>query len=447
MFFNSFGKFLEIATKPMLSKDGTNPLVQISYFPQLIRILYDAYLELSDHYDIIKENVGTTRVDAVILTAFFAENGLYLPFYYKCPTILLSPIGPVPHWSHYFGNPENPSYQPDTRMPFIEPMNFMERVSNTLYYSFLEILQVQPRMIASVYSKKGLMKYEEIMGMYYNMSLLLQSSHFVTHNSQPKMANTVEIGGIHCRQGQPLPEDLRTFLDDAVAGAVYVSFGSAIKSSLMSKERLNVFLETFREISYPVIWKFDEDSIPNLPPNVILKKWLPQQDLLAHPNLKVFVSHGGIFSLQEALYHKTPLVGIPLGTDQKPNLLRAERHGYAIMLDWQTLNKTGLTEAINRVMNDPVITQNTRRVHKLFTDEKETPVERAVWWVEYVIRHEGAGFLKPESLGLSFYQYHLLDVMVFLSLVVMTTIFLFCKCCICCKRICCRKSEIKRKIE
>ena len=41
---------------------------------------------------------------------------------------------------------------------------------------------------------------------------------------------------------------------------------------------------------------------------------------------RVFVSHGGLLSVQEALYHRTPLVGVPLGNDQKPNILRW-RHG------------------------------------------------------------------------------------------------------------------------
>ena len=36
----------------------------------------------------------------------------------------------------------------------------------------------------------------------------------------------------------------------------------------------------------------------------------------------MFVSHGGLLSVQEALYHRTPLVGVPLGNDQKPNILR-----------------------------------------------------------------------------------------------------------------------------
>ena len=173
-----------------------------------------------------------------------------------------------------------------------------------------------------------------------------------------------------------------------------------------------------------MIWKWDEDSIPNLPTNVILRKWLPQQDLLAHPNLKVFVTHGGLFSIQEALFHNTPFVGIPLGTDQKPNMMRAEKNGYAIMLNWPTLNASSLTESINKVIHDPNIRDNMTKAHKLFIDQKETPVERAIWWVEYGMRHNGAEFLKPQSMKLSFYQYHLLDVLGLLCLLLIIQLFI-----------------------
>ena len=106
-------------------------------------------------------------------------------------------------------------------------------------------------------------------------------------------------------------------MDTAEEGVVYVSSGSSIKPSQMRAEQKEVFLETFRQLGAPVVWKWDEDTIPNLPPNVKLSKWVPQQDLLAHPNLRVFVTHGGLLSLQEALYRKTVLVGIPLGKMDK----------------------------------------------------------------------------------------------------------------------------------
>ena len=43
----------------------------------------------------------------------------------------------------------------------------------------------------------------------------------------------------------------------------------------------------FEKINIPVIWKWDTGVTADVPKNVLIKDWLPQQDLLAHPNLKV----------------------------------------------------------------------------------------------------------------------------------------------------------------
>lgn len=434
----------------MMTKDGTDPFVMMSTWSSLGDIMEAMGNELIGHYELVIKHIEKTnqKVDSIVLLSFFADNGFYLAHYFNCPMILLSPIGPAPHWSHLFGNPENPSYQPDTVMPFIEPMNFKERMYNSFFYGLMELGQIYGRrMNAELVDSKGLMKFEDYMNMYYNMSLLLQGSHFITHNSRPLVANTIEVGGMHCRKGKELPPDLKNVLDSSPEGVIYVSFGSTIQSSLMSKEHKKVFMETFAQLTHPIIWKWDEDSIPNLPENVILRKWLPQQDLLAHPNLKVFVTHGGLFSIQEALFHSTPLVGIPLGTDQKPNMLRAQSHGYAVMLEWPTLNTTGLSAAINRVMYDSMVKESMDRSHTLFTDQSEPPLEKAIWWVEYVMRHNGADFLKPQSMNLAFYQYNLLDVAGLVFVIVITLLFVFWKfCCYCCKKCCCDRAQ-KQKIE
>ena len=174
----------------------------------------------------------------------------------------------------------------------------------------------------------------------------------------------------------------------------------------------------------------------------------------------MFVSHGGLLSVQEALYHRTPLVGVPLGNDQKPNILRwreldvlmswvvvmmlcatrAARAGYAVLLDWASLSADTLHAAITRLAEDEEVRQQLRRAHDLFLDQKEPPAERAVWWVEYLARHGHAQHLKPHSVGLAWHQYHLLDVLSVIAIALITALALpaLC-CCMVCRKCCTRK--------
>ncbi len=85
---------------------------------------------------------------------------------------------------------------------------------------------------------------------------------------------------------------------------------------------------------------------------------------MAHPNLKVFVTHGGIGSLSEAIYHKASLVGIPFSNDQKPNLLRAEKQGYALLLDWDNLSEKVLSGAIRQSIENKDMKHSLERVHR-----------------------------------------------------------------------------------
>merc|ERR1711863_225414 len=167
----------------------------------------------------------------------------------------------------------------------------------------------------------------------------------------------------------------------------------------MEDSRKAVFRESFKELKeMPIIWKWDEDDLSGIPDNVMVQKWLPQNDLLAHPNLKVFVTHGGLLSTQESLFHSVPLVGVPIANDQKPNLLRAQRHGYAIMLSLQTMTKEDLKSAIQKAMTDEAMRESINKMHELFTDDDdESPVKRGVRAVEYVIKHKTADFLKPKA--------------------------------------------------
>jgi glucuronosyltransferase len=187
-----------------------------------------------------------------------------------------------------------------------------------------------------------------------------------------------------------------------------------------------------------IIWKWDAE-VPNLPKNVKISSWLPQQDLLGHPNLKVFVTHGGLGSLVEAIYHKAVIVGIPFSADQRPNLLRAVRNGYARMLEWEDLTSEDLINGIKDAMNDANMEATMERIHNLYMDREKKPLEKAAWWVEYVCRHKGATMLQSRTEDIPWYQYHHVDIIIFLAGIIFCMLAGFVVSCKICRRICCGK--------
>ena len=48
----------------------------------------------------------------------------------------------------------------------------------------------------------------------------------------------------------------------------------------------------------------------------MLENKLEQETLLAHPNTVLFIMHCGINSIAEAVFHRVPMIGMPLGFDQ-----------------------------------------------------------------------------------------------------------------------------------
>lgn len=61
-----------------------------------------------------------------------------------------------------------------------------------------------------------------------------------------------------------------------------------------------------------------------------------------------------------------------------------------------------------------------RRVGRTLRDQKESPMDRALWWVEYVARTEGAPHLRSPALHLRWYQVFMVDVVaVFLIVAVL----------------------------
>lgn len=109
-----------------------------------------------------------------------------------------------------------------------------------------------------------------------------------------------------------MPAKFENFLNNAVdTGAILVSFGAMLKSSKMSRKKKDILKRVFKSLDVKVIWKWEDDLTDDeLKKNekMLIAKWVPQQEILSHPNVKLFITHGGQSGFQEALCHQKPMV-------------------------------------------------------------------------------------------------------------------------------------------
>lgn len=103
-----------------------------------------------------------------------------------------------------------------------------------------------------------------------------------------------------------------------------------------------MFINVFSTLKQRVILKWETDEMEGKPENVLLRKWCPQQDILAHPNVKLFITHGGLLGTEESLSGHVPMLYIPGFADQPGNANIAERLGYGLTLEWATLTEEDL---------------------------------------------------------------------------------------------------------
>ena len=178
---------------------------------------------------------------------------------------------------------------------------------------------------------------------------ITHSTLFTGDGLRPVHPQTILAGLMTCAPPPDLTGDLATWVQEAEHGVILVSFGSVITASKMPEEKRLMMLEVFSRLKQRVIWKWEEE-MTGLPDNVMVSSWLPQTSLLAHHNVKAFISHGGAGSFQETICHKTPIVGVPFFGDQTVNVKEAVNRNIGVAVPWFEMEEAAFENAINEVV-------------------------------------------------------------------------------------------------
>ncbi|XP_068877765.1 UDP-glucuronosyltransferase 1A1-like isoform X1 [Aphelocoma coerulescens] len=339
--------------------------------------------------------------------------------------------------------PNPPSYVPRALSQLTDRMSFLQRVKNLLFDTlniFLCDFAFEPY---SKLASEFLQREVTVLDLLRKGSVWLLRLEFVLDYPRPLMPNIIPVGGVNCAHKE-LPQEFEAMVNaSGEHGVVVFSLGSMV-SEIPMKKAMEI-AEALGTVPQTVLWRYTGKAPPNLPKNVKLVKWLPQNDLLAHPKTRAFITHGGSHGVYEGICNAVPMVLMPLFGDQMDNAKRVESRGAGLTLNILEMTSSDISTALKAVINDKKYKENIQRLSDLHLDRPIHPLDLAVHWVEFVMRHKGAPHLRPAAHDLNWVQYHSLDVIAFLAAVVLLALFISFKCCLCCCRRCfCKKGRTRK---
>ncbi|GMS91690.1 hypothetical protein PENTCL1PPCAC_13865 [Pristionchus entomophagus] len=243
------------------------------------------------------------------------------------------------------------------------------------------------------------------------------------------VSKAIHIGGIGVGVPKPLSSDWEAIfsLRDKT---VLLSFGSVCKSIYLSAEIKRSILETIQQLpDITFIWKYEEedDFTRNEAakfPNLVLSKWMPQSDLLNHPKLTAFITHGGMGSTLEMARAGVPAIIIPLFADQPRNAAMLEHNGLGKILDkFEVRNSTKFAATIREVIGNERYRQKAEHISAMLQKKPHTAKELVVKHVEFAAEFGAATALRPLSHEMSWIEYRNADIILVGGLISVVSAF------------------------
>lgn len=96
--------------------------------------------------------------------------------------------------------------------------------------------------------------------------------------------------------------------------------------------------------------KTDLSALQPVPDNFIVRNYIPQLEVLKKAD--VFLSHGGLNSVSEALYYGVPVIAIPMSNDQPAVAKRLKELGAGIELKMEDITPSLLKQTVRDILSN-----------------------------------------------------------------------------------------------
>uniref|UniRef100_A0A0K0FSQ8 glucuronosyltransferase n=1 Tax=Strongyloides venezuelensis TaxID=75913 RepID=A0A0K0FSQ8_STRVS len=317
-----------------------------------------------------------------------------------------------------FGIPFPASYVPSAIIGYSDKMSYKERAINLLTYLFFE-------NFLGFYSRYTTLEdiFEEKFGAgFYNAHKIMTEASFVLINSNPfldiptpKSPKMIEISGIGIPQPKPVNKEFDEILNKRNK-TILISFGSVAKSTYMDQEMKDEILNTiknFPDITF--IWKYEtpEDGHGTGIKNLVLSKWVPQNDLLNDERLTLFITHGGMGSTTEVAFSNVPALAVPIFGDQMRNAKLLERLEIGLVVEKDILRDSKrFSQKILEVLNDSKYKINSIKTAEMIRNRPVSSEDLLIKHVEFACKFGKLPRLDLASKDMGVIEYYNLDIII-----------------------------------
>ncbi|EYB85020.1 hypothetical protein Y032_0306g2004 [Ancylostoma ceylanicum] len=340
--------------------------------------------------------------------------------------------------SYNLGIPAPPSYVPTIEEnDKSDTMTFWERAHNIyMYIGSIVVHRWGSDMSTQVFREID-PSFPNLREIAANASLCFVNADEMFDFPRPIIHKNIYIGGLGVGEPKPLDQKFTGLMNKGKKGVVIVSLGTIAPFHAFSAKVKEGFVKMVRSLpDYHFILKITRDDTTTQSffegvTNCDFVEWLPQSDILAHPRLKLFVMHGGVNGLTEAMLRAVPVVVIPIFADQFRNGRLVENRGVGKVILKQDLAEDTIRAAVMEIVSDESYKKNAVRMSKLMREKPFSAEQRLIQWTTFAVDNGVLDVLHVQGSRMNFIVYFNLDVIAaFVAVLCLLIVIVLRLCCL-----------------